>query len=128
MSLTNRSLSLSLLSLQLISECKDAPLNLRVGLKVKDELGMGVDEIKVVVNGETITWEVEKLQIRRPVPFALVIEGPQVTLFMGGKEISAKPWQGVIPPIFGKARVGSTNSFAGVIKDLFLFDGVFSYP
>merc|ERR1711924_465003 len=69
-----------------------------VGLKVKDELGMGVDEIKVVVNGETIAWEVEKLQIRRPVPFALVIEGPQVTLFMGGKEISAKPWQGVIPP------------------------------
>ncbi|QDZ17525.1 putative concanavalin A-like glucanase [Chloropicon primus] len=115
---------------QLISQCQELPLDLYIQLKLNSEItGEGNDILSIVINGEVSPIEIDKVQIRKPLSIVLVFEGKKLTLYMGRGDsgdgfVSTARLSQAIPPTFGKARVGSTNSFAGVVKDLFLYDNV----
>ena len=117
---------------QLISECRDDPVNLYVQLKVHSEItGVDKDVLKVVLNQDAVQVEVDRLATRRPKGVVVLFEGERVRVYLsregeGGEAVVAVGTGRVtapLPAVLGKARLGSPNSFAGVVKDLFLYDG-----
>ena len=112
---------------QLISECRDAPVNLYIQAKVKSEItGLDTDYFQVSFNDDLTSIEVDKLQKRSPISLALVLEGLSWTFYVDGKKVGTFPAQSVFPPLFGKAKLGSQNSFAGLIQNLFIYDRALS--
>jgi hypothetical protein len=113
---------------QLISECEDSPLNLYLQVKVHSEItGLDKDYFQVSLNGELTSIEVDQLQKRSPIAVALVFEGLSWSLYVDCQKVGTFSGESPsFPAVFGRAKLGSENAFAGMLGDLFIYDRAIS--
>jgi len=111
---------------QLISKCKNFPMNFYIQARVNSGITGAKDFLQVSLNNELISISAETFLKRKETQFAVVFEGEVWHFYLEAENVATITGQPLLPPLFGIARVGSENSFAGFIKDLYIFDHALS--